>query len=232
MKITMTNMGPRRRLRYRTLGPDRASARLGLLIVLALLTLSLGTHFLLGPRVAGYDEPADLADLAWQEEVPSARELYPLALAEAKEWLPLAYLVYVDLALRPADSYFFAFATPLEPNRSLLVYVEPLEDGYAVRSEVAYAPSLTYDSLEPAIDEGDWPVDSPDAFKIALLNGGEDFLREHPSASRWWMQLSHFRGKLQWRVVFANEDPRLGPHFDIFIDPKTGAVLEVEVETE
>ncbi len=227
-----TNIDQRRRLRYRTLGPDRVSARLGLLIVLGLLAVSLGTYFLLGPRVAGYSEPADLADLAWQEEVPSARELYPLALAEAREWDAVAYLVDVGFFLRPVDLYSFGFATRLDPRKGLLVYVEPSDDGVTIRSEETYSRDRTYAEFEPWIGDADWRVDSPDAFKIALLNGGEAFLREYPSAGLWWMQLWYFRGKLQWRVVFSNEDPRFGPHFGILIDPKTGEVLDVKLQAE
>jgi hypothetical protein len=99
--------------------------------------------------------------------------------------------------------------------------------------------------LEPPIQRHDWPLDSIDALSTAQENGGQELLgryrRGNPSISA---RLDRFyihgvEDVLAWQVTYMVwEPPRLPPdglgqlvpggHLNIWIDPRTGDVLQVE----
>jgi hypothetical protein len=168
-------------------------------------------------------------DVTGELLIPSAADYYKEALLRAQEWDQDAYLTQA-LAHPFASSgappsvlgVTYLFMSPASPTASYAVRMH--EDQWT--SEVLEKTPV---ETSPPIDRSQWPLDSVDAWMIALANGGEEFLIEHqePSTSMNATLLYCMIGEeslLVWDVDF---NILFGPRLMLRIDPRTGEILEV-----
>jgi hypothetical protein len=168
-------------------------------------------------------------DVTGELVVPSARQHYDEAVRMATHWEADAYLASVtaDVAsssgVPPTGGHLaYIFDSRTRPTE---FYVARLTQG-TWTSEVI---SKTAAETSPTIERAQWPLDSTDAWSVALANGGEEFLLEHqePTTAIDATLLHHTIGEesvLVWDVDF---NILFGPRLVLMIDPKSGEILEV-----
>jgi len=170
-------------------------------------------------------------DVMGELSVLSAADHYEEALHRATEWRPDACLSSVMTLARASGEtsrkpfLMFQFHSLTTGDSFLSVEF----DGEAWSSRVT-EQSLSAVTPSP-IDRDDWPLDSVDAWSIALANGGEDFLLEYQDPmTSMAVELDYWRTdtgqeRLAWRVDFFIVH---GPSLDIRIDPHSGDIIEVQ----
>jgi hypothetical protein len=168
-------------------------------------------------------------DVTGELLMPSASEYYEEALLRAQVWQNDAYLTHVDV---------YPFGSSGVPSNVLGItydFESPTEPTafYALRVHQERWTSEVIDKTPaespPPIERGQWPLDSIDAWSIALANGGEEFLMEHqePTTTMNATLLHRTIGEesvLVWDVDF---NILFGPRLVLMIDPKSGEILEV-----
>jgi len=190
------------------------------LLVLVVLSTALSSC---GIKEHFFDVTGDLL-------VPSAGEHYDEAVRMATKWKKDAYLVSLtaDVAsssgVPPTGGHLtYMFESHISPTE---FYVARLAWG-TWTSEVV---SKTAAETSPPIERKQWPLDSVDAWPIALANGGEEFLIEHQEprtsidATLLCRTIGEEESVLIWDVDF---NILFGPRLLLMIDPKTGDILEV-----
>jgi hypothetical protein len=168
-------------------------------------------------------------DVTGEMLVPSAQQHYDEAVRMAADWKADAYLASVtaDVAsssgVPPTGGHLtYMFDSRTSPTE---FYVVRLTQG-TWTSEVL---GKTAAENSRPIEQNHWPLDSVDAWSIALADGGEEFLMEHqePRTSIDATLLYRRVGEeslLVWDVDF---NILFGPRLLLMIDPKTGEILEV-----
>ncbi|MFV2045524.1 MAG: hypothetical protein ACC700_20110, partial [Anaerolineales bacterium] len=171
------------------------------------------------------DQPYPLDNI----EVPSAMELYPRALSEARAWKPDAHLTWTNLELRQRPVVAFAFVSITDPQAGLLVRFDEVEGSFQVETVETRSEGRT--GTRTAIEREQWKVDSGEAFAIAMGHSGEAFLAENPDAEWWFVKLGLSRideiVKLAWRIHIGQP---WEANIDIYVDPLTGEILDTQVE--
>jgi hypothetical protein len=168
-------------------------------------------------------------DVTGELLMPSASEHYEEALLRAHEWNQDAYLTgalahpFASSGVPPSVlGLTYHFASPTDPTAFYALRVH--HDTWT--SEVI---DKTAAETSAPIERTQWPLDSVDAWSIALANGGEEFLREHQNPTTTMnATLSHRtigeKSVLVWDVDF---NILFGPRLVLMIDPKSGEILEV-----
>jgi hypothetical protein len=198
---------------------ERRGAALRLLLVLVLAAL------VILPQLLGRRREAPALPSA--EDVPSAAELYPAALEEARTWRSDTHLTGINIGLRPAVRVVFFFDSVSDPAGGLLVYAEQGVEGPRLTSkEVRSETRMEADS---AIERDQWPLDSPEIFDIVVKNGATEFLLQHPDSTNWYLQFPGYGAPnpddVLWRVAFGEP---YADTLDVYVDPVTGEVNLVE----
>ncbi|MCH8094648.1 MAG: hypothetical protein IH953_08645 [Chloroflexi bacterium] len=171
------------------------------------------------------NQPVPLDDV----EVPSAAELYPRALAEARAWKPDAHLIWINLDLRPSIDAALAFNSTSDPQAGLVVQFDELDGNLQVETVETKSEGRT--QARSAIERVQWDVGSAEAFAIAMGHSGDAFLTENPGAEWWFVNLGFSRfdetAKLAWRIHIGQP---WEANIDIYVDPLTGDILETQVD--
>jgi Tol biopolymer transport system component len=189
------------------------------------------TLLLLCSLTSGCQTEEHFFDVTGELAVLSAVEHYDEAVQRARSWRSDVYLSSILALPYPSDE------SDLEPL--LLFQFDSASIGHSFYSVQfngeAWSSRVMEQSLSevrfPPIDRDDWSLDSVDAWNIALAHGGEDFLLDYRDPMTVIsVELDYWRagmgqGGLAWRVDFLILD---GPSLDIFIDPKTGDIIEAE----
>lgn len=168
--------------------------------------------------------------------IRSAKELENRAIAVAKKWKEDAYLTTISfwkILPSPAASasnssrVSYSFHSWSDISHEYVIDFSA-DDTIHVRDWTLGFPSVDYVPIEPI----DWMIDSRDAWRIALENGGGDFSLKYGLApeltvihlERWDPPRS---GVLYWYIVIV--DAHNQRNFRIYIDAKTGAVVKKEL---
>jgi hypothetical protein len=168
-------------------------------------------------------------DVTGELLMPSASEQYEEALLRAYEWHQDAYLTgalahpFASSGVPPSllgITYYFE-----SPTNPTAFYALRVHQGTWTSEVISKTPA---ESPAP-IERTEWPLDSIDAWSIALANGGEEFLIEHqePTTSMNATLLHRTIGEdslLVWDVDF---NILFGPRLVLMIDPKSGEILDV-----
>lgn len=171
------------------------------------------------------DQPDPLDEV----EVPSVVELYPRALAESRAWKPDAYLIWINLDLRPSIDAAFAFNSTSDPQAGLVVQFDELDGNLQVETVETKSEGRT--RARSGIERDQWDVDSAEAFAIAMSHSGDAFLTENPDAEWWFVNLGLSRFdetvKLAWRIHIGQP---WEANIDVYVDPLTGEILDTHVD--
>ena len=157
-------------------------------------------------------------------KVLTAREAYPQAEKVAKEWQSDARLSSATAAWsRPtvADlttgrtAWGFSFVSPSAGETAIVTVVGQQAERVQVQ-RASKIPEL--------LDVAGWQVDSPQAVRMFLDNGGEGFLRDHPD-SEIHLRLSTRakEGTIFWLAVGLSADGQSSAFLQV--DAITGRVL-------
>ena len=206
-----------------------AILRIGAAILIAAIAL---TAYVMGCHIV---PPAQ--EEIMQPKIPSIKEFYPQALAEARKWRSDAYMVFAAIHIRHSRMIgSLAFGSESHPEAGFIYYILENDDGFLTETkEVGTSGSLKAD---PGINTDEWELDSLDAARIAYENGGRAFLKEHPEVDTVRLQLirlggagSERTGIAMNRVVWSVSFYRLsGADLGIYIDPLTGEVLATDLQ--
>ena len=206
-----------------------AILRIGAAIFIAAIAL---TAYVMGCRIA---PPAQ--EEIMQPKIPSIKEFYPQALAEARKWRSDAYMVYAAIYVRHSRMIgSLAFDSESDPEAGFIYRIRENDDGF--RTEIKEVDASGRLRANPGISHDEWELDSLDAARIAYENAGRDFLHEHPEVDTVLLQLSRVGGAASERtgiamnrVVWSVSFYRLRViYFDIYIDPLTGEVLAIDLQ--
>jgi len=201
--------------------------RLGVVLLLGSIAL---VAYLMGCRVA----PPTQEEIM-EPKIPSVKEFYPQALAEARKWRSDAYMVDVAIHIRNSRVLgSFAFDSESDPEVGFLFYIEGSDEGFQVEPEEVDASGRL--KANPAIELDEWELDSLEAARITYENGGREFLKEHPEVDTVHLHLTRVGGSASKRtgvamnrVVWIVSFYRLRVvYFDIYLDPITGEVLATD----
>jgi hypothetical protein len=199
-------------------GPRRQAA-IRLLIVIALAALVVVPQLM----ARGRAEPA----LPSAEDIPSAAELYSVALAEAQMWRPDAYLTSIHVQIRRRPFVSFGFDSLVDPSTGLSLIAEEGASGVRFAAEEFPVEGSTETTL--ALRRDQWPLDSREIFAIVVKNGATEFLLDHPDSSNWFLQFPGYGAPnpddVLWRVAFGEP---FADSLDVYVDPVTGEVKEAE----
>ncbi len=206
-----------------------AILRIGAAILIAAIAL---TAYVMGCHIA---PPAQ--EEIMEPKIPSIKEFYPQALAEARKWRTDAYMVDADVYIHHSRVIgSFSFDSESHPEVGFLFYIEESDEGFHVEPEEVDASGRL--KANPGISHDEWELDSLDAARIAYENGGRTFLKEHPEVDTVLLHLMHASGsassrtglpmgKVVWVVTFY----RLrGAYMRIYIDPLTSEVLATDLQ--
>jgi hypothetical protein len=183
--------------------------------------------------IVGCRAEIDSPDLCEELLVVSAAEHYDEALSGATEWQPDAYLTSIVGSSNSRS---------VERDYALLVYTFHSsidQTSFFVASLLgdawtSYSEPLGRMAVNPApIAREEWILDSLDACEVAQDNGGRDFLARYAdSYVSMVVQLDRFEVSgiedvLVWRLSYNVKPYSPGGYLEVFIDPKTGSVLEI-----
>ncbi len=166
----------------------------------------------------------------------TAKEAFEIALKEAKSWQPDAKLVEINSTLREKGvrvdeggravsgegwAFIFYSKKSLEENT---YYIE-VKDRRVTRKEKGNQAPEEYFDIFSHSSISDWRLDSPEALKIALLNGGREVIA-FDSQGRIFLSLRFFltpqkKVSWAWQVVFSS----LEREMSISIDASNGKVI-------
>jgi len=179
---------------------------------------------------AGCRSDEDLFDATPQLDVLSAAQHYDEALRKARLWQSDAYLT--GIAAIPGSTegiggypvLVYTFISATAPGTFFVANFSA--DRWS--SEVAARDSSV--PMPLPIARGDWPLDSVDAWSIALANGGEEFLLSHQDPlTNMGLTLDYWRlhtgqtvlaWDVRYLVLFTSS-------LHLTIDPRTGDIVEV-----
>ena len=203
--------------------------RLGVVLLLSMIAL---VAYLMGYRIT----PPNQEEIM-EPKIPSAKEFYPQAQAEALKWRPDAYMVYAAIHIRNSRVLgSFAFDSESDPEVGFLFHIEGSDEGFQVESKELNSSGRL--KANPAIEPDEWAVDSLDVARIAYENGGRDFLKDHHEVDTVHLHLTRVGGAASDRtgiamnqVVWIVKFYRLRVvYFDIYLDPLTGDVLATDFQ--
>jgi Tol biopolymer transport system component len=191
--------------------------------------------FLLCSVAAGCGADHDLRDATQELDILSAAEQYDDALQRAKLWQGDAYLSGI-VAVPGSEEGFggypglgYSFHSASAPGAFFVANFSADRWSSEVPARNSSVP------MPSPIARDDWPVDSVDAWSIALANGGEEFLLSHEDPLTnmgltldYW-RLNSGRTVLAWDVSYL---VLFGSSLHVTIDPKTGDIIEVEERSE
>ena len=203
--------------------------RLGVVLLLSAIILV--------AYLMGYCSMSPDQELLMEPKIPSLKEYYPQALAEAIKWRQDAYMVDASINIRPSRILgSFAFDSESDPEVGFLFHIEGSDEGFQVEPKELDAPGRWV--IQPAIEPDEWALDSLDVARIAYENGGREFLKEHPEVNTVLLHLMRVSGSAsdrtglnQGNVIWVATFYRLRKvSIDIYIDPITGEVLATDFQ--
>ena len=161
-------------------------------------------------------------------EVSSLRENLPELEGTALAWRADAYLESAEITLRNGNptswSIWAHFNSPSTQYESLVVRMLP--DG---STEIEVIPHTVPVPQIEAIRPDDWTLDSEDALRAALDEGGLAFLQEHGSFQCGDLELERLRSDpshpLVWRLSLSECLPGGEYLPEVLVDPNTGEIL-------
>jgi hypothetical protein len=172
-----------------------------------------------------------------ERQIPSVIEHYPKALAEARNWRSDAYMIYSAIQIRGTVLIgSLAFNSESNPEVGFLYRLHEAEEGYQLETKEVDASGRL--KANPPIPEDKWTVDSLEAYRVAIENGGSDFINLHPEVDTALLQLDRLsgsassrtglpQGEIVWVVTFYK---LMEISMDIYIDALTGEVLATDVQ--
>lgn len=208
--------------------PDPRGRHFRLLLALSLFVLSLGS-WLVVELLKG--DPPVAVNQVWTF---SLREIYPTALAVAKEWRSDAYLNGADLVFWPSDPdkplwAGLGFRSRAHPELYLNVYVTEESQGLATESKegVFEIPRPEGAPIDPA----ELGLDAPEALDIMSRLGGVDFLARNQPTDPQSLILEYeetfsSEGPVVWRAAYG--DFASGEQLSIVIDANTGELVRIK----
>ncbi len=147
--------------------------------------------------------PAVVATFTVEYAEVTARRLYPLAEAKAKEWQPDVKLAGVSAAWPQTALNLVGKPVPWQyrfysPSQNWLYFVSVTPDG-----QVSGSPHFRSESRPPATFSADaWQIDSVQALAAWLDSGGGRFLGQNPGEQVIaQLGLDPARGRLEWSVA-------------------------------
>ena len=192
--------------------------------------LALLVFVVMSCTIAGCRTREHFFDVTGELHVTSAAEHYREALARAKDWKTDAYLTRVRAGVASSSGapptgggLTYMFESPSIPRA---FYTLRVTEGTWTSEVISKFAAATHSPIE----REDWPLDSVDAWSMALANGGDDFLMDHQEPlTSMDATLNHSRigeqeNVLVWEVDFLI---LFGPRLLLKIDPKTGHILDV-----
>jgi hypothetical protein len=202
----------------------RATKTLIDLAIMALLVLTL----------AGCNTSVPQTSAPVEARTLSAKEFYPLAVEQARQWKSDVYLVSVTVDFRHEEdsaplSLSYGFESSSDDRHSLLITFREGSEEPQVKSIYHQIPI----EVRNSIDIDAWPLDSIDILSIAQENGGRLFLLRHRSKSLFTRlflkpELNVPEARLVWRASYS--DLVTKDRLDIIIDPLIGEILEIKEE--
>ena len=208
--------------------PDPRGRHFRLLLALSLFVLSIGSWIVV-EWLKG-DPPVR----SNQVRIFSILEIYPTALAVAKEWKPDAYLIHADLLFwphEPSKALWAAmgFRSPSQPELYLNVYLTEESQGLATESKegVFQVPRPAGTPIDPAA----LGLDASEAIEVISRLGGADFLAKNQPTIPQSLILEYERplssdGRFAWSVGYG--DFASGEQLTIVIDANTGELLRFD----
>jgi hypothetical protein len=159
------------------------------------------------------------------------KEYFPVALAEAVEWHPDAFLFWSQIEMRDESRLIYIFESPAFPGEWLRVEIALENNESAVHSHEGYIEEPRQDNQPIPLQDS--LLDSTDVVDLALALGGQAFIDRHPEARNLLIQLAPLSGSaaedlamegklLVWRVGFFSIPTR---SIDLYFDPFTGGFL-------
>ena len=200
------------------------------------VVLLVGTIILVA-YLMGYCSMSPDQELLTEPKIPSVKEYYPQALAEARKWRQDAYMVDASINIRPSRILgSFAFDSASDPEAGLLYFIIASDEGFQTETKEVDASGRM--KSDPAIEPNEWALDSLDIARIAYENGGDAFLKEHPEVNTVLLHLMRVSGSasgrtglIQGDVIWVATFYRLREvSIDIYIDPITGEVLATDFQ--
>ncbi len=197
-----------------------------------LMRFLLLTSLIVCSLIMGCSAKEHFFDVTGELFVLSAADHYGDALSRARHWRDDAYLSCISAYVAsstgdsgPDASLTYMFDSPSTPHSFYILRFSA--EGWSAEEDTK--TSLAIRALP--IERRDWPLDSVDAWSIALANGGDDFLlRYQDPMTSMTVTLDYWRTRmgeevLAWRVDYLIMP---SPSLDILIDPKMGDIIEVE----
>jgi len=170
-------------------------------------------------------------------KVASVAQAYPIALAEARNWKPDAYLTKVHAWVRRAEdsqplSIDFLFESESDRFPILSVTCLETQTGFQTSVETYQYPPTKSTWRKPPVTSEYLTLDSAEVLNIGQRNGGSAFMHRQEKLgterTAWYFLLLEWQPELEevvWTACYTNVDGRESLY--IFIDPRTGAVRKV-----
>jgi hypothetical protein len=164
-------------------------------------------------------------------DIPSLKEHFPVALAEATEWHPDAFVFWAQLEMNDRVKLIYRFDSPSFPGDRLLVALELEDDEIDVSTIDVYIEEPRPENLPIPLEAS--ILDSAEVVDLALAQGGQAFIDRHPGARDLLVQLVAISGAAAdelglersrpiWRVaIFSLPTPGI----DLIFDPYNGQFL-------
>jgi hypothetical protein len=208
--------------------PDPRGRHFRLLFALALFAVSLGSWLVVEVLKGDKQVPGS------QVRVFSIFDIYPTALASAKQWKSDAYLYDAVLLFWPQEPEKalwagLGFRSQAQPDLFLQVYV--MEEGQQLVNEFKEGVFQIPRPVGSPIDPAELGLDAFEALEITNRLGGTDFVaRNQPdypqSLNLEYEERFSFEGPIVWRASYA--DPASGERLSIVIDANTGEVIRID----
>lgn len=169
-----------------------------------------------------------------QVRIFSIREIYPTALAAAKQWNSDAYLYVADLLFWPREPSkalwaALGFRSRSHPELYLNVYIKEESQGLSTKSEEGVFQVPRPEG--PPVYSDELGLDAFDALEITNRLGGADFLARnqptYPQSLHLEYEQPYFsEGPVVWWAGYA--DPASGEQLTIVVDANTGELLKFD----
>jgi hypothetical protein len=169
-------------------------------------------------------------------DIPSLKEHFPVALAEATEWHPDAFVFWAQLEIDYRSRMIYIFESPAFPGYWLRVAIEFVNDEIAVATSEGYIEEPRQDNQPIPLEAS--LLDSAEVVDLALAHGGQAFIDRHPGARDLLVQLVAISGAAAdelglersqpiWRVaIFSLPTPGIDLIFDPFTGEFLGSILQ------
>ncbi len=158
------------------------------------------------------------------KEALTAKEAYAQAQAAALDWREDARLLSVTAAWSQATekdlatgetSWGFYFLSPLA--RQVQIFSVTEEGATGIKT-------INATHTEGGIDPSQWQVDSPEAIRLFLANGGREFLAQHPGAAVNLRLAQEESGLLFWMASGLSSQDKAT--FSLALDAASGEVVK------